>query len=161
MSRARFAFAAHPDAIADLRQLPESVRDLALLELQNLVHGSGDCLPLDGRLASFHKVYVDPAVAYRMVIQFRDAPASSTHDREIYLVSAGPRQNYEVYRIAQQRTNRTALDDRPATEPGAEARVRAARARSPQATAATASPQPATPAIAASTVRVTTRKALS
>ncbi|MER5613936.1 hypothetical protein [Streptomyces sp. NPDC002215] len=40
MSRARFAFAAHPDAIADLRNLPDEIRDLALLELQNLVHGS-------------------------------------------------------------------------------------------------------------------------
>lgn len=36
MSRARFAFAAHPDAIADLRELPAGIRDLALLELQNL-----------------------------------------------------------------------------------------------------------------------------
>lgn len=61
MSRARFAFAAHPDAIADLRELPDDIRDLALLELQNLVHGSDDCLPLTGRLAGFHKVYVDPA----------------------------------------------------------------------------------------------------
>lgn len=34
MSRARFAFAAHPDAIADLRELAPEIRDLALLELQ-------------------------------------------------------------------------------------------------------------------------------
>ncbi|MFJ6466939.1 hypothetical protein ACIQM0_39050 [Streptomyces sp. NPDC091387] len=55
MSRARFAFAAHPDAISDLRELPDEVRDLALLELQNLVHGSDDCLPLKGRLAGFQR----------------------------------------------------------------------------------------------------------
>lgn len=157
MSRARYAFAAHPDAITDLRQLPDQIRDLALLELQNLVHGSGDCLPLDGRLEGFHKVYVDPAVAYRMVIQFRDAPASSTHDREVYLVAAGPRQDYEVYRAAQQRTTRIGLN-RPPVDPSAEARVRAARARSPHAPRTTASANPNIPAAPASTARVTTRR---
>ncbi|GAA1890581.1 hypothetical protein [Streptantibioticus ferralitis] len=160
MSRARFAFAAHPDAIADLRQLPDNIRDLALLELQNLVHGSGDCLPLDGHLTGFHKVYVDPAVAYRMVIQFRDAPASSTHAREVYLLAAGHRQDYEVYRTAQQRTNRTVLN-RPVTEPTTDARVRAARARSPQAGVVNPLPTPTTPTAPAGPARVTARKVLS
>ncbi|MFJ7772644.1 hypothetical protein ACIQ1J_30730 [Streptomyces sp. NPDC097107] len=127
MSRARFAFAAHPDAIADLRELPSGIRDLALLELQNLVHGSDDCLPLKGRLAGFHKVYVDPEVAYRLVIQFRQAPPTSTHKREIYLVAAGSRKDYAVYRTAHLRTD-------PQQEVGpdsaTEARVQAARSRS-------------------------------
>ncbi|MFE9597175.1 hypothetical protein [Streptomyces hokutonensis] len=130
MSRARFAFAAHPDAIADLRELPDEIRDLALLELQNLVHGSDDCLPLKGRLAGFHKVYVDPSVSYRMVIQFRPAPPTSNHKREIYLVAAGSRQDYEVYRSAHLRTG--PLQD-TATASAAEARVQAARSRSPHA----------------------------
>lgn len=104
MSRARFAFAAHPDAIADLRELPDEVRDLALLEPQNLVHGSDDCLPLKGRLAGFHKVYVDPSVSCRMVIQFRSAPPTSNHKREICLVAAGSRKDYAVYRSAHLRT---------------------------------------------------------
>ncbi|MEV5129065.1 type II toxin-antitoxin system RelE/ParE family toxin [[Kitasatospora] papulosa] len=127
MSRPRFAFAAHPDAITDLRKLPDKVRDLALLELQNLVHGSDDCLPLKGRLEGFHKVYVDPEVSYRMVIQFRQAPSTSTHRREIYLVAAGSRKDYAVYRAAHLRTG-------PQQEVGpdsaAEARVQAARSRS-------------------------------
>ncbi|MGM9348443.1 type II toxin-antitoxin system RelE family toxin [Streptomyces salinarius] len=127
MSRARFAFAAHPDAIADLRKLPDGIRDLALLELQNLVHGSDDCLPLKGRLAGFHKVYVDPEVSYRLVIQFRQAPPTSTHKREIYLVAAGSRKDYAVYRAAHLRTG-------PRQEEGpdsaTEARVQAARSRS-------------------------------
>ncbi|MDX3184864.1 hypothetical protein ABZ516_29035 [Streptomyces sp. NPDC019826] len=127
MSRARFAFAAHPDAIADLRELPAEVRDLALLELQNLVHGSDDCLPLKSRLAGFHKVYVDPEVAYRLVIQFRQAPPTSTHKREIYLVAAGSRKDYAVYRATHLRTG-------PQQEVGldsaTEARVQAARSRS-------------------------------
>jgi hypothetical protein len=141
VSHARFAFAAHPDAIADLRELPDDIRDLALLELQNLVHGSDDCLPLTGRLAGYHKVYIDPAVSYRMVIQFRQAPPTSTHKREIYLVAAGAREDYAVYRTAQLRTNHTGLGlGQPAdTDPAAEARVRAARSRSPHAVGPTAS----------------------
>ncbi|MFD8916039.1 hypothetical protein [Streptomyces sp. NPDC059575] len=126
MSRARFAFAAHPDAIADLRELPDGIRDLALLELQNLVHGSDDCLPLKGHLAGFHKVYVDPSVAYRMVIQFRPAPPTSTHEREIYLVAAGGRADYAVYRSAHQRTSPQHVEIDSATD----FRVRAAQSRS-------------------------------
>ncbi|MGY5034825.1 hypothetical protein ACWC9U_29045 [Streptomyces sp. 900116325] len=130
MSRARFAFAAHPDAIADLRELPDEIRDLALLELQNLVHGSDDCLPLKGRLAGFHKVYVDPSVSYRMVIQFRPAPPTSHHKREVYLVAAGSRKEYAVYQTAHLRTG-SHQDVEPAS--AAEARVQAARSRSPHA----------------------------
>ncbi|MET7775046.1 hypothetical protein ABZU94_08485 [Streptomyces mirabilis] len=158
MSRARFAFAAHPDAIADLRELPADIRDLALLELQNLVHGSDDCLPLNGRLAGFHKVYVDPAVSYRMVIQFRPAPPTSTHKREIYLVAAGAREDYAVYRTAQLRTNRTGLN--PAdTAPAAEARVQAARSRSPHAVDQTASLAATASAAVSPTAPAASRKA--
>ncbi|MEU3712171.1 hypothetical protein [Streptomyces catenulae] len=155
MSRARFAFAAHPDAIEDLRQLPDRIRDLALLELQNLVHGSDDCLPLKGRLAGFHKIYVDPSVSYRMVIQFRPAPPTSNHQREIYLVAAGSRKDYEVYHSAQLRAGvRQAAEKGPATE----ARLRAARSRSPHA----ADRPTAIPATSPTAVRPTTdpRKAL-
>ncbi|WP_405818066.1 hypothetical protein OG241_25055 [Streptomyces sp. NBC_01390] len=160
MSRARFAFAAHPDAIADLRELPDEIRDLALLELQNLVHGSDDCLPLTGRLAGFHKVYVDPAVSYRMVIQFRPAPPTSTYKREIYLVAAGAREDYAVYRTAQLRTNRTDLNRPADTDPAVEARVQAARSRSPHAVDQTASFPATSPAAASPTAPAASRKAL-
>ncbi|MBV1949162.1 MULTISPECIES: nucleoside-diphosphate kinase [unclassified Streptomyces] len=153
MSRARFAFAAHPDAIADLRELPNTIRDLALLELQNLVHGSGDCLPLQGRLAGFHKVYVDPSVAYRMVIRFRPAPPTSAHTREIYLVAAGSRTDYAVYRSAHLRTG-------PEQGLDTDSRVRAAQSRSSLAidrsTAGPATP-PAAPAPAAAPRKVPQR----
>ncbi|XXZ48098.1 hypothetical protein AAGT00_04730 [Streptomyces cavourensis] len=151
MSRARFAFAAHPDAIADLRELPDEIRDLALLELQNLVHGSDDCLPLKGRLAGYHKVYVDPSVSYRLVIQFRPAPPTSAHKREIYLVAAGSRKDYAVYRTAHLRT---APLQHTAAVSAAEARVQAARSRSSLTTglptAAPAVPSSAVPSTAAS-----------
>ncbi|MCX4870856.1 hypothetical protein OHU11_03765 [Streptomyces sp. NBC_00257] len=130
MSSARFAFAAHPDAIADLRNLPDEIRDLALLELQNLVHGSDDCLPLKGRLAGFHKVYVDPSVSYRMVIQFRPAPPTSQHKREIYLVAAGSRKDYAVYHSAHLRTGPR---QDTGTASATDTRVQAARSRSPHA----------------------------
>ena len=160
MSRARFAFAAHPDAIADLRELPDEIRDLALLELQNLVHGSDDCLPLTGRLAGFHKVYVDPAVSYRMVIQFRPAPPTSTHKREIYLVAAGAREDYAVYRTAQLRTNRTGLNGPADMDPAAEARIQAARARSPHAVDQTATlPAHTLAAVISPTAPAASRKA--
>lgn len=146
MSRARFAFAAHPDAIRDLRELPDDMRDLALLELQGLVHGNGDCLPLQGHLAGYHKVYVDPAVHYRLVIQFRDAPKASTHQREVYLVAAGSRKDYAVYHTAQLRTG--AVQKHPPTE-AAEIRVQAALSRSPHAT----SQQMTAPASAATDAR--------
>lgn len=151
MSRARFAFAAHPDAIADLRELPSEKRDLALLELQNLVHGSDDCLPLKGRLAGFHKVYVDPAVSYRLVIQFRQAPPTSTHKREIYLVAAGSRKDYAVYRAALRTEPQQGVGPDSATE----ARVQAARSRSTltterPTTGRAAAPSPAPPSATAS-----------
>ncbi|MFD4944633.1 hypothetical protein ACFWNT_19395 [Streptomyces sp. NPDC058409] len=155
MSRARFAFAAHPDAIADLRELPDEISDLALLELQNLVHGSDDCLPLKGRLAGFHKVYVDPSVSYRMVIQFRPAPPTSNHKREIYLVAANSRKDYAVYRSAHLRTGpHQDIETASATE----ARVQAARSRSPHAVDQP-TPVPATPPAAAQPTAAASRKA--
>ncbi|MGW3389864.1 hypothetical protein [Streptomyces cinereoruber] len=157
MSRARFAFAAHPDAIADLRELPDNIRDLALLELQNLVHGSDDCLPLKGRLAGYHKVYVDPSVSYRLVIQFRPAPPASNHKREIYLVAAGSRKDYAVYRTAHLRTVPT---QDTAAASAAEARVQAARSRS-SLTSGRPPATPATPVPAAPTTAAASRKAPS
>ncbi|GHF77658.1 hypothetical protein ACFFSH_32915 [Streptomyces filamentosus] len=157
MSRARFAFAAHPDAIADLRELPDNIRDLALLELQNLVHGSDDCLPLKGRLAGYHKVYVDPSVSYRLVIQFRPAPPASNHKREIYLVAAGSRKDYAVYRTAHLRTAPT---QGTAAASAAEARVQAARSRS-SLTAGRPPATPATPVPAVPTTAAASRKAPS
>ncbi|NED80840.1 hypothetical protein G3I76_12175, partial [Streptomyces sp. SID11233] len=64
--------------------------------------------------AGFHKVYVDPRAAYRMVIQFRPAPPTSQHKREIYLVAAGPRHDYSVYRSAQIRVGTHPTVESPA-----------------------------------------------
>lgn len=132
MSGARYAFAAHPEALADLRQVPEKIRDLALLELQHLVHGNERGAALTRELSGCHKVYVDPETKWRMVIQYRDAPASSRHRREIYLLAVGERQDHAAYNAAARRLERE--HRHTDTGPGPHARrVHAARARSPRA----------------------------
>jgi mRNA interferase RelE/StbE len=110
VSGARFGFAAHPDALEDLRRLPRGVQELAVLGLQQLVHGEQRGQPLDGRedirLRGARKFYLDPRVRWRVVYQERAAPARSAHRREIYLIAAGPRQGMSVYRIAAERLAR-------------------------------------------------------
>ncbi len=129
MSRARYAFAAHPEALADLRAVPEDIRDLALLELQHLVHGNERGAALQRELAGCHKVYVDPETRWRLVIQYRDAPASSQHKREIYLLAVGERQDHAAYRAAALRLER----ERAATAASPhDRRAQAATARSPR-----------------------------
>ncbi|MFD8963438.1 hypothetical protein ACFV0C_00315 [Streptomyces sp. NPDC059568] len=163
MSRARFAFAAHPDALTDLRQLPGPIRDQALLHLQDLVHGERVAKRLDGRLEGFHKVYLGTGTAFashRLVVQFRPAPPGSRHAREVYLVAAGSREDYAVYRTAQLRTNRTGLNRPADTGPAGEARVRAARARSPHAGETRFGPAPARTAFSTSTSAADPRRAL-
>ncbi|MEU8928163.1 hypothetical protein AB0D10_45965 [Kitasatospora sp. NPDC048545] len=128
-----FAFSAHPDAIADLRQLPDAIRDQALLSLQDLVRGERVATRLEGRLEGYHKVYLGVGnewASHRLVVQFRDAPTESQHRREVHLVAAGPRLDYQVYRSAQNRLGRTGLNLPSGLGPAEEARVRAARARS-------------------------------
>ncbi|MFJ8442843.1 hypothetical protein [Kitasatospora griseola] len=145
MSRAQFAFAAHPDAIADLRQLPEPVRDQALLNLHQLVHGERVASRLSERLEGCHKIVLgagDERATHRLVVQFRDAPPDSKHSREVYLVAAGTRHEYAVYRFAQNRLGRTGLNTPPpGADPALEARVREAQeARVRAATARSARP---------------------
>jgi hypothetical protein len=129
---AKFAFATHPEALADLRNVPEEIRNLALLELQHLVHGNERGAAMHRELAGCHKVYVDPETKWRLVIQYRDAPATSQHRREIYLVAVGERQDNAVYRTAAVRLEherRQQTDREACTQP--DLRAAAARSRSP------------------------------
>lgn len=146
MSRARYAFAAHPEALADLPSAPEDIRGLALLELQHLVHGNERGAALQRELAGCHKVYVDPETQWRLVIQYRDAPASSQHAREIYLLAIGERQDHAAYRTAAHRLDRERQAS-AATQPLGR-RAQAARARSQRGSSGRgAAPQtPANPA---------------
>ncbi|MFF4820768.1 hypothetical protein ACFY2K_40035 [Kitasatospora sp. NPDC001309] len=170
MSRAKFAFSAHPDAIADLRQLPEPIRDQALLHLQDLVHGERVATRLEGRLEGCHKIVLGAGgewASHRLVVQFRDAPAASQHRREVHLIAAGPRLDYAVYRSAQNRLGRTGLNLPPGLDPAREAqirqqqetRVRAARARSVRPAPGTAGAPAYTTASPGFATGATTRKA--
>ncbi|MFC4607761.1 hypothetical protein ACFO9E_08025 [Streptomyces maoxianensis] len=153
MSRARYAFAAHPEALADLRSVPEGIRDLALLELQHLVHGNERGAALQRELAGCHKVYVDPETRWRLVIQYRDAPASSQHNREIYLLAVGERQDQAAYRVAAGRLQQEREAAAPDTAPVGQ-RARAARARSPHARGGPENPSPQAPAAPTTRPRV-------
>ncbi|MER6913368.1 hypothetical protein ABT354_17005 [Streptomyces sp. NPDC000594] len=134
MKSARFGFAAHPEALEDLRSVPDKIRDLALLELQHLVHGNERGARMHRELAGCHKVYVDPQTRWRMVIQFRPAPPSSQHPREIFLVAVGERYDNTVYRTAADRLRRQATTGAP------DQRAEAARSRSPHMRTADAQP---------------------
>jgi hypothetical protein len=150
VSRARYAFAAHPEALADLRSVPEDIRDLALLELQHLVHGNERGAALQRELAGCHKVYVDPETRWRLVIQYRDAPTSSQHKREIYLLAVGERQDHAAYRAAAFRLER----EREAAETSSLGRrAQAARARSPHGGSGRPAPGAQTTAAAATPPR--------
>ncbi|EDY43022.1 hypothetical protein [Streptomyces sp. SPB074] len=125
---ARYGFAAHPDALLDLRRLPEGIRNRALLELQRLVHGDGTAQPLRGALDGAHKVVLDPEARWRLVVEYRDTRYDLHHDQEVFLIAAGPRRGYTVYRDAQLRLGRINDRDTPSPE-----QLAAARARSPHA----------------------------
>ncbi|MQT05388.1 hypothetical protein [Streptomyces jumonjinensis] len=143
MKQARFGFSAHPEALEDLRSVPGNIRDLALLALQHLVHGNERGARMHRELAGCHKVYVDPQTRWRMVIQFRPAPPSSQHRREIFLVAVGERYDNTVYRTAADRLRREASAGAP------DQRAEAARSRSPHMrTASTQPPQAAAPTAA-------------
>ncbi|MFI1825379.1 hypothetical protein ACH41E_02840 [Streptomyces sp. NPDC020412] len=142
MKQARFGFAAHPEALEDLRNVPGNIRDLALLELQHLVHGNERGARMHRELAGCHKVYVDPQNRWRMVIQFRPAPPSSQHRREIFLVAVGERYDNTVYRTAADRLRREAAAQAP------DQRAGAARSRSPHMHTSAQPPPAAAPTAA-------------
>ncbi|MEC4018283.1 type II toxin-antitoxin system RelE family toxin [Streptomyces sp. H27-D2] len=130
MSAARYAFAAHPEALADLRAVPDQIRDLALLELQHLVHGNERGAAMQRELAGCHKVYVDPETKWRLVIQYRDAPDSSQYNREIFLLAVGERRDNAAYRSASRRLKQQPSAQLPSDNRVSQ-RAQAARARSP------------------------------
>ncbi|GAA2377640.1 hypothetical protein [Streptomyces carpaticus] len=107
---AAFGFAADPRALEDLHRAPRPIRDLALLHLQDLVHGEQRGPRLGIRsgidLTGCRKLYVDPAAEWRIVYQERDAPAGPGPQREIFLVTIRPREDHEAYNTAARRLGR-------------------------------------------------------
>ncbi|GAA3883736.1 type II toxin-antitoxin system RelE family toxin [Streptomyces sedi] len=109
---ARFGFAADPRAIEDLRHLPTTIRDLALLQLQGLVHGEQRGTPLGTRagvdLSGYRRLHVDPDAEWRIVFRERAAPPRSRlgFRREIFVIAIGAREAHEVYNTAARRLGR-------------------------------------------------------
>ena len=101
---AAFGFAADPRALDDLRQAPAHIRDLALLGLQDLVHGEQRGARLGERagvdLTGYRRLYVDPAAQWRLVYAERPAPAGGRHPYEIFLLALGERDQHAVYNAA-------------------------------------------------------------
>lgn len=122
MSRPRYGFAAHPDAIDDLAELPNDILDLTVLGLQQLVHGTQRGQRLDDRLGPHldgaRKLYVDPRVAWRVVYREQPAPPGSAHPTEIFLIAVGPRRDSAVYTTAAARLAELELPA-PSREPDA------------------------------------------
>ncbi|MFD5320046.1 hypothetical protein [Streptomyces sp. NPDC127098] len=105
-----FGFAADPRALDDLRTAPAGIRDLALLALQDLVHGEQRGARLGVRagvdLTGHRKLYVDPRAEWRIVYAERPAPPHGAHAREIFLLAVGPREGHAVYNAAARRLGR-------------------------------------------------------
>ncbi|MBF9071806.1 hypothetical protein [Streptacidiphilus fuscans] len=139
----RLAFAAHPDAVEDLYDLPADVLDRAVEILRGLVWGdfAGQALHQHGELdlRGCRKLYLRGGDGgWRMVYTERPASRQSSYTREVFLLAAGPRLDLEVYRRAAARLD--AMKAAPGPTP---ARARAARATSPNLPTRHAQPHPA------------------
>ncbi|MGP4112714.1 hypothetical protein ACTWP5_17625 [Streptomyces sp. 4N509B] len=105
-----FGFAADPRALADLRAAPQWIRELALLHLQDLVHGEQRGVRLGIRagvdLSGCRRLYVDPDATWRIVYQERRAPPGSARAREVFLLAVGQREAHAAYNAAARRLGR-------------------------------------------------------
>ncbi|MGY4968354.1 hypothetical protein ACWGCC_03865 [Streptomyces nigrescens] len=133
---AQYAFAADPRAIEDLCDAPEDIRDVALAQLEALVHGtarSGPLADLGGfDLSDCRKVVLDERAEWRLVYQERPAPPGSAHQREIFLLTVRPRDQHQAYNTAAYRLGRQRTPRSPM--------VHAALSRSPRAAYTTRTP---------------------
>ncbi|MFJ7244468.1 hypothetical protein ACIQWA_07425 [Kitasatospora sp. NPDC098652] len=146
-------FSAHPEALADLLTVPGQVRTLALSYLDRLVKAEvrGPLLEEQGErdLRGARKIYLDDAMAYRLVYTERRAPHNPRHLLGIHLVAVGERRGVAVYETAARRLRQAAVQE---TGRGMPARFQAALASSarPSPAQAAATTSTATPAVALS-----------
>ncbi|MGW2404071.1 hypothetical protein ACWCXK_06035 [Streptomyces sp. NPDC001739] len=134
----RFEFAADPRAIEDLCDAPEWIRDLALEQIEALIHGTARSTELSDLggfdLSDCRKVVLDEGATWRLVYQERPAAPGSAHENEIFLLTVRPRDQHQAYntaayRLGRQRTLRSPL-------------VHAALSRSPRFATTTRTPDP-------------------
>ncbi|CAL9415130.1 hypothetical protein [Streptomyces sp. enrichment culture] len=132
-----FALSFDPRALTDLLQAPSDIRDLTLACLQEVVNAQRFGKRLDGDLEGLRKLFVDYRRDWRVVYGVRPAPVESTHHKEIHVVAIRPRAGNDVYDEVGRRLGMTR---RPLN-----ARVHAARSRSPQLTTRPPVPRPGPP----------------
>lgn len=113
----QFGFSADPRALTDLRAMPPEIRDLSLLNLQDLVTGDQRGGRLGRRamtdLSGYRHLMIDPDARWRLVYQERPSPPRSPRAREIHLVAAGRRDGHRVYNVAAFRLGQLHLGGRP------------------------------------------------
>lgn len=126
-----------PRALTDLLQAPGDIRDLALAQLQDVVHAELFGRKLTGDLSGYRKLTLDYRNEWRLVYALRPAPPAAAHRMEIRVVAVRPRAGNDVYDTVGRRLG---MARRPLS-----ARTHAARSRPPQLLARRPVPKPGPP----------------
>ncbi|MET8577316.1 hypothetical protein [Streptomyces sp. NPDC005012] len=121
-----FGLTFDPRALTDLLQAPGDIRDLALLQLQEVVNAERFGRELTGDLSGYRKLVIDHRKEWRLVYTVRPAPPTTALRREVHVVAVRPRARNDVYDTVGQRLG---MKRRPVSS-----RTHAARSRSPQLT---------------------------
>ncbi|MEE1797379.1 hypothetical protein PUR57_01520 [Streptomyces sp. JV176] len=132
-----FGLSFDPRALGDLLQAPGDIRDLALVQLQDVVTADLSGSKLTGDLSGYRKLVVDSRKEWRVIYALRPAPPASAHRNEIHVVAVRPRGRNDVYDTVGARLG---MIRRPVS-----ARTHAARSRPPQLTNSAPVPQPGPP----------------
>ncbi|MFF5090399.1 hypothetical protein [Streptomyces niveus] len=132
-----FGLSFDPRALTDLLQAPGDIRDLALAQLQDVVHAELFGRKLTGDLSGYRKLTLDYRNQWRLVYALRPAPATAAHRMEIRVVAVRPRAGNDVYDTVGRRLG---MARRPLS-----ARTHAARSRPPQLLARRPVPKPGPP----------------
>ncbi|TXL84204.1 hypothetical protein [Streptomyces sp. IB2014 016-6] len=136
-----FGLSFDPRALTDLLQAPGDIRDLALAQLQDVVHAELVGRKLTGDLSGYRKLGLDYRNQWRLVYALRPAPAAAAHRMEIRVVAVRPRAGNDVYDTVGRRLG---MARRPLS-----ARTHAARSAPPQLLARGPVPKPGPPPHAA------------
>lgn len=121
-----FGLSFDPRALTDLLQAPGDIRDLALLQLQEVVNAERFGRELTGDLSGYRKLVIDYRKKWRLVYTVRPAPPTTTLRREVHVVAVRPRARNDVYDTV---GHRLGMNRRPVSS-----RTHAARSRPPQLT---------------------------
>jgi hypothetical protein len=86
-----FGLSFDPRALTDLLQAPGDIRDLALLQLQEVVNAERFGRELTGDLSGYRKLVIDYRKEWRLIYTVRPAPPTTRLRREVHVVAVRPR----------------------------------------------------------------------